>query len=108
MGGSGILMEEFMRELVSQLSAYDEAALDAAFGTLTEQVRSGAAGLTSAEAKEEFRLEWLGRKQGRLKAVSDVWLKTAPMEAKRALGQRAVQGCHRESCLGSQLPSPRG
>ena len=88
MGGSGILMEEFMRELVSQLSAYDEAALDAAFGTLTEQVRSGAAGLTSAEAKEEFRLEWLGRKQGRLKAVSDVWLKTAPMEAKRALGQR--------------------
>ena len=77
-----------MRELVSQLSAYDEAALDAAFGTLTEQVRSGAAGLTSAEAKEEFRLEWLGRKQGRLGQLSAAWLKSAPVDAKRSLGVR--------------------
>ena len=37
---------------------------------------------------EQFRLHWLGRKQGRLKAISDAWLKTAPAEARKAIGQR--------------------
>ena len=43
----------------------------------------------SGEAEvEAFRLEWLGRKQGRLNEVSGRWLKAAPAEAKKALGQR--------------------
>jgi phenylalanyl-tRNA synthetase alpha chain len=37
---------------------------------------------------EAFRLHWLGRKQGRLKAISDAWLKSAPVEAKKLIGQR--------------------
>ncbi len=37
---------------------------------------------------EALRLEWLGRKQGRLKAISDAWLKAAPVEAKRLIGPR--------------------
>lgn len=37
---------------------------------------------------EAFRLEWLGRKQGRLKQIGDAWLKTAPVEAKKLIGQR--------------------
>jgi len=37
---------------------------------------------------EMLRLEWLGRKQGRLKIISDLWLKAAPPEAKRLIGQR--------------------
>ncbi len=37
---------------------------------------------------EAYRLEWMGRKQGRLKLISDAWLKAAPPEAKRLIGQR--------------------
>ncbi len=37
---------------------------------------------------EAFRLEWLGRKQGRLNEVSGRWLKSAPPEAKKSIGQR--------------------
>jgi len=37
---------------------------------------------------EAFRLEWLGRKQGRLGQLSAAWLKSAPVEAKKSLGMR--------------------
>ena len=40
---------------------------------------------------EAFRLHWLGRKQGRLKLISEAWLKSAPPEAKKALGIRFNQ-----------------
>src|SRR3984957_14225332 len=62
--------------------------LDKLFAQLEQEVRQAAAGLDSPEAVENFRLEWLGRKQGRLKQLSDQWLKSAPVEAKRELGQR--------------------
>ena len=37
---------------------------------------------------ENFRLRWLGRKQGLLNEVSSRWLKAAPPEAKKAVGER--------------------
>ena len=40
---------------------------------------------------EAFRLRWLGRKQGRLKSISDAWLKNAPAEARKPLGIRFNQ-----------------
>ena len=61
---------------------------DTAFSELEQQARLAAAGLESPEAIEAFRLEWLGRKQGRLKQLSDTWLKAAPVEEKKILGQR--------------------
>jgi phenylalanyl-tRNA synthetase alpha chain len=73
---------------IPELRGYDDAALDQAFASLTGQVERSAAALAGGEAVEQFRLEWLGRKQGRLKTVSEAWLKTAPAESKRALGQR--------------------
>ncbi|HTD96414.1 MAG TPA: hypothetical protein VK627_05775, partial [Edaphobacter sp.] len=78
-----------MTEAIPQLHTYDEPALEAAFATLAEEVRS-----TSLEAghdPEAFRLHWLGRKQGRLKLISEAWLKSAPPEAKKALGIRFNQ-----------------
>ncbi len=60
--------------------------VDQEFARLEAEARAGAASLASAEAIEEFRLEWLGRRQGRLKQVSEAWLKSA--DEKRALGQR--------------------
>ena len=75
-------------EQIPQLDGYGDDALEQAFTALGAEVRAGAGQLTSAEAQEAFRLHWLGRKQGRLKLVSDAWLKTAPNEARRALGMR--------------------
>jgi phenylalanyl-tRNA synthetase alpha chain len=66
----------------------EDPNLDQSFAQLEQEARQSAASLSSPEAVENFRLEWLGRKQGRLKQLSDAWLKTAPIEAKRELGQR--------------------
>ena len=77
-----------MIDTIPQLAGYDESALDAAFRTLLVEVREGAAALDTLEAREGFRLHWLGRKAGRLKMVSDAWLKSAPAESRRALGMR--------------------
>ncbi len=44
---------------------------DTAFSELEQQARVSAAALDSPEAIEAFRLEWLGRKQGRLKTLSE-------------------------------------
>ena len=75
-----------MNEAIPQLASFDEPALDAAFATLTEEVRT-----TDTSDPEAFRLHWLGRKQGRLKLVSDAWLKSAPPEARKPLGIRFNQ-----------------
>src|SRR5271163_5270611 len=75
-----------MNEAVPQLSDFNESSLDGAFATLAEEVRT--ADTTDVEA---FHLRWLGRKQGRLKLISEAWLKSAPPEAKKALGIRFNQ-----------------
>ena len=62
--------------------------LDRAFAQLTEQVARESAALAGPEDAEAFRLRWLGRKQGRLKALSDAWLKAAPAPARRTVGER--------------------
>jgi phenylalanyl-tRNA synthetase alpha chain len=73
---------------IPHLSSYDEASLDHSFAVLTAQVNAEAQVLTGAEAREAFHLRWLGRKQGRLKLISDAWLRTAPADARKALGMR--------------------
>src|SRR3954463_5951251 len=75
-------------EQIPLLSSFDEAALEQAFSGLAGQAADSARSLASPEAVEQFRLEWLGRKQGRLKLVSEAWLKSAPPEAKKQIGQR--------------------
>ena len=60
--------------------------MDAAFAVV--QAEADCAVLSLTMDVETLRLEWLGRKQGRLKIISDLWLKAAPPEAKRLIGQR--------------------
>jgi phenylalanyl-tRNA synthetase alpha chain len=69
---------------IPNLPAFDDAGLDAAFGSLEKRARADAAALDA----EAFRLQWLGRKQGLLKEVSDRFLKAAPAQAKKAVGER--------------------
>ena len=61
---------------------------EANFEALEAEARQGAAELTTAEAVENFRLAWLGRKQGRLKQLSEEWLQNAAADQKKLLGQR--------------------
>jgi phenylalanyl-tRNA synthetase alpha chain len=76
---------------IPTLSSYEPGPLDAAFRALLSEVSEETAVLRTADDREQFRLRWLGRKQGRLKAISDAWLKTAPPEARKALGQHFNQ-----------------
>jgi phenylalanyl-tRNA synthetase alpha chain len=71
---------------IPQLTDFSEASLDAAFAEVREQAEAAVAS-PSFDA-EQFRLDWLGRKQGHLKQIGDVWLKSAPVEAKKLIGQR--------------------
>jgi phenylalanyl-tRNA synthetase alpha chain len=77
-----------MNDDIPDLSSFDDESLDKAFAALETQARAEAAALDSAEAVEAFRLRWTGRKQGRLNDVSSRWLKAAPAEAKRSVGER--------------------
>ena len=69
---------------------HSSAELDATFAAITSELEQSAKQLEAAgsDAVEAFRLEWLGRKQGRLKTVSEALLKTAPPEARKSIGQR--------------------
>jgi len=72
---------------IPPLNDFSDASLDAAFAA----VHAEAEATISAQGfdVEKFRLDWLGRKQGHLKAISDAWLKAAPnVDTKKAIGQR--------------------
>src|SRR5271166_4132046 len=73
---------------IPHLSGNSEAELDQAFAAISREVEASSTALATPEAVEAFRLQWLGRKQGRLKAISDAWLKSAPVEARKRIGQR--------------------
>ena len=67
--------------------SYSESDLDRNFDMLYAEVSRSRKEL----AQEAFRLHWLGRKQGRLKLISEAWLKSAPPEARKPLGMRFNQ-----------------
>ena len=77
-----------MNAPIPELKLYDETELNRVFADLEAEVAAQSKSLTSDEAMEAFRLEWLGRKQGRLGQLSSAWLKSAPTEAKKSLGVR--------------------
>ncbi len=80
-----------MNETIPQLSSFDDSALEAAFAALSGEVDAGRKEVRNEEQLEAFRLYWAGRKQGRLKLVSESWLKSAPPEARKSLGMRFNQ-----------------
>jgi phenylalanyl-tRNA synthetase alpha chain len=76
------------QEAIPQLDGYSEAELDQAFAELSLALRTEAAALRNSDDLEPFRLRWEGRKQGKLPAVSNLWLKTAPPASKKTIGER--------------------
>src|SRR5215472_14658263 len=73
---------------VPKLEDFSPAALDKAVADLFAALEAGTAALQSKADWKTFRDRWLARKNGLLTQINDTWLKAAPKEAKRDVGQR--------------------
>ena len=75
-------------QTLAQLGAADDAGVAALFadvrGRFDEQV---AIHSTDQESWKAFLVQWTGRKSGVLSQITDNWLKAAPSELKRVVGQ---------------------
>jgi phenylalanyl-tRNA synthetase alpha chain len=73
---------------VPKLKAFSADALDQAIEKLLAALKDESAAVKNESDKKVFRDRWLARKDGILTQVNDLWLKAAPKEAKREVGQR--------------------
>src|SRR5215475_1268932 len=72
---------------VPTLTDYSASALDAASRDLVSSLEFESAAINSDNDYKIFRDRWLARKDGISTQINDLWLKTAPKEAKRHAGQ---------------------
>jgi phenylalanyl-tRNA synthetase alpha chain len=76
---------------VPKLDDYSPAALAKAADELLRALAEEAAAVHDEPASKIFRDRWMARKNGVLTQLNDLWLKAAPPEAKRDVGQRVNQ-----------------
>jgi phenylalanyl-tRNA synthetase alpha chain len=72
---------------VPQLEDYSPEALDRAVDDLHQALEDEEAAVSSEAEWKTFRDRWLARKNGILTQLNDLWLKPAPAEVKRRIGQ---------------------
>src|SRR5690349_9082744 len=77
-----------MAYTVPKLKSYSAEALEKAAEKLLAALEAEAKAVNSEEDWKVFRDRWMARKNGILTQVNDLWLKSAPKEAKRETGQR--------------------
>jgi phenylalanyl-tRNA synthetase alpha chain len=77
-----------MAYTVPKLTDYSTAALEKAGGECIAACTAEATEVRSDLDLKSFRDRWIGRKNGVLTQVNDLWLKPAPKEAKREAGMR--------------------
>jgi len=70
-----------------KLTDFSAPALDQAARNLLAALESESAGITNEADQKAFRDRWMARKDGVLTQVNDLWLKAAPKESKRDVGQ---------------------
>jgi phenylalanyl-tRNA synthetase alpha chain len=73
---------------VPKLTDYSPSALEAASRDLLSALESEATAVRGENEYKLFRDRWLARKDGIATQINDLWLKLAPKEAKRDVGQR--------------------
>jgi len=73
---------------VPKLKDFSPAALDKAVADLLAALQKESEQLGNDADRKAFRDRWLARKDGILTQVNDLWLKAAPKDAKREVGQR--------------------
>ncbi|MGH9517320.1 MAG: phenylalanine--tRNA ligase subunit alpha [Terriglobales bacterium] len=77
-----------MAYTVPQLKDSSPDALDKAVEKLFAALEKESATLGDENQRKAFRDRWLARKDGILTQINELWLKSAPKEAKREVGQR--------------------
>ena len=77
-----------MAYTVPKLKDFSPAALDDAVAELLSALELESAHAGNADQRKAFRDRWLARKDGILTQINDLWLKAAPKDAKRDVGQR--------------------
>src|SRR6266480_1828933 len=73
---------------VPKLKDFSPAALDKAVEKLLAALEQESGALGNGDERKAFRDRWLARKDGILTQINELWLKPAPKEAKREVGQR--------------------
>jgi phenylalanyl-tRNA synthetase alpha chain len=73
---------------VPKLKDFSAAALNKATKKLLAVLEEEAAEIKTEADWKEFRDRWMARKNGVLTQVNDLWLKAAPKDAKREVGQQ--------------------
>jgi len=73
---------------VPKLKSYSAAALDKAVEKLRAALDEEAKAVKNEEDWKAFRDRWMARKNGVLTQINDLWLKAAPKDSKREVGQR--------------------
>ena len=77
-----------MTYTVPKLKAHSAAALDNAVQDLLSALEQESKTVVSESDWKAFRDRWMARKNGVLTQLNDLWLKPAPKDAKREVGQR--------------------
>ena len=77
-----------MAYTVPKLKDFSAAALEKAAKKLLAALDEEAAEVKTESDWKEFRDRWMARKNGVLTQVNDLWLKAAPKDAKRDVGQQ--------------------
>ena len=77
-----------MAYTVTKLKDFSPGALDKAVDKLFSALEKESAALKTGDQRKAFRDRWLARKDGILTQINELWLKAAPKDAKREVGQR--------------------
>ena len=73
---------------VPKLTDYSAKAMDAAVRELLSALEQEGSAVGSESDYKAFRDRWMARKNGVLTQINDLWLKPAPKDAKKDVGQR--------------------
>jgi phenylalanyl-tRNA synthetase alpha chain len=78
----------FVSYTVPKLKDFSPDALDKAVAKLLSALEKESSSVKNEADKKSFRDRWLARKDGIRTQINELWLKAAPKEAKREVGQR--------------------
>jgi phenylalanyl-tRNA synthetase alpha chain len=73
---------------VPKLTDFSASEIDTASRELLSALEQEAAAVDSENAWKAFRDRWMARKSGVLRQINDLWLKAAPKESRRDVGQK--------------------
>src|ERR1700674_1677001 len=76
---------------VAKLTDFSTSALNGAVRELLSALEQESTAVASENDWKVFRDRWMARKNGILTQINELWLKAAPKDSKREVGQRVNQ-----------------